>query len=1266
MTWKWGREMDNDDMISGLLQLMASQTIHIGSIADECRKFIKSLKPYRTSETIATFGVLLTFPELQCNCIRLEGLAHLAALYASGTRHPDDAFVRQGFIQLGRTRLGALEDPSEDVFVSNICTSLGNFRILEGVWESAGFYLQRIVNLVEAMPDDPTWDIFRKPMVALLKLSDAVCQRSGLSRNMLGDALPRKAVPAEIKQMRDLARARLYFSNADIQTLGIDPKDLEPFIFDLTKKWSLENQIIGHTLLERSPISREPDGYYVLLPTAISATIRTYVYAHCALGGMKNQFIDAMAREYSELLSKTPLVGESMGAEVEFQQVKGTMLANIRIKVDKGRHLHLLFILDALHGFEETGLIGYDPVSGRSSDVIQLAIDMVYKEVSKQPDFRDGITLIVGCGIGRGAAVGLYGNDREKWSVDHMSVADLYTLSWVPRIKGLILWRIRAGREKLESLGVTLEGINGLLNLIAWVRSLNGHFIPHGEIPDDFIEEGKHAMIAIDQASVRNLRHEVLMGQDVHMELDTVGNWHEVRKEGTPLYPEDAKKPIYVIPVRSPSGSLPIVYVTAKRAWWCELQVPEGTHGHYTYQRWKMVSVWLSRIAPAIEVAFPLLSSGAILWVADFRGDLNDATKEPGPQTFQEVRQLLSVEVNSPRRTVRTIAAANYEKTHFNVENVAERALVDALVDGMILFSGEILDIHKKKDLVDSIVGSASARMTHAFRARDFRDFINHSDVKMPIKSSRTDDGALRLGLGWRVRNRSEGSYIRDKAECISFLNALVENLEDELCSDLRKFNRRQMVTMLLDNLERASVDMSSWEKTSAANMALHERKQEVREVMTNHAFELNALSLDCRVLLEMAICECPVEGAMDPGRLDLTRMMTKAGVIFMFGGWSDAIRWDAMEPTLRVTPLGDVHGNVDYVDQIIDPFGRSAHDRKIDGDIEDYAENLENVDAPGSLEDGPFPEFLPAFEEQAGVALVRVRDFVACIEKMGIDRQAFVFEVRKSELLKRVSIDDTLSPHAAAKAFDLLAFQPRGSWRTVPSGYEERDIQPWRFRRRLSVLRKPLMQITNDDDPLVVIAPGVVVDAWGYTVRNYLKGDFPNRQLKPLMKAWKGKVADENGRSFNEAVAKKLKELGWKVEIEIKPTKLLRMGFDRDYGDVDVLAWNPVSCRVLIIECKDLQYRKTYGEISEQLADFRGQVRLDDGKPDLLLKHLNRVELIRKHAYALKKYIGISEIKEIESHLVFRNPVPLMYALKHMQDKVKLHILDSIDIGVP
>ena len=46
----------------------------------------------------------------------------------------------------------------------------------------------------------------------------------------------------------------------------------------------------------------------------------------------------------------------------------------------------------------------------------------------------------------------------------------------------------------------------------------------------------------------------------------------------------------------------------------------------------------------------------------------------------------------------------------------------------------------------------------------------------------------------------------------------------------------------------------------------------------------------------------------------------------------------------------------------------------------------------------------------------------------------------------------------------------------------------------------------------------------------------------------------------------------------------------DRNYGDVDVLAWKHRQVDLFVIECKDLKLTKTPNEIAEQLDHFSEQ----------------------------------------------------------------------------
>jgi hypothetical protein len=327
---------------------------------------------------------------------------------------------------------------------------------------------------------------------------------------------------------------------------------------------------------------------------------------------------------------------------------------------------------------------------------------------------------------------------------------------------------------------------------------------------------------------------------------------------------------------------------------------------------------------------------------------------------------------------------------------------------------------------------------------------------------------------------------------------------------------------------------------------------------------------------------------------------------------------------------------------------------------VEGYAANLVSAEAEIPVDDVFEAQFLDAWMGEAGATLDDFLSFVAHVEHIAVEQREGFLTLPLSRLQTTALENASLSPATTAAIVAFLSLRSRPKWREVPEGFRDSDRQPWRFRRQLSVLRKPLLQLDGADDPMIAVAPGLLRDAFVYTVRNYHRGDFPLRQLKPKMRSWTGTVRDRAGRLFSDEVAARLCEFGWQTESEVKITKLLRKHFDRDYGDVDVLAWNPASGRVLIIECKDVQYRKIHGEIAEQLADFRGEATAD-GKRDDLRKHLDRVDLVTRHLPAVSKHIGATIPNGVESHLVFKNPVPMEFALKHMAERVAVSIFDRL-----
>jgi hypothetical protein len=1252
------------DEFFGALSFLGIGNVPLRAVADQNRHTLATLGDYDPLRLAASFSGLLTVPDLQSNCIRLEVLVHLSLGLGGGTRKPNANLVAQLFAKLGNGIVGRQEDPAEDVFVSLVRTRRGNFRILEGVWESSGFYLERVINALELIPPGRRYEHIREAVYALLRLSDTICERAKLVRYTLGNTIPQESLSTKLLSCLGSFRRIIRFSDADLKALSISPEHIGEFGFDASTREGLIDEKIGHSTLERYPLAYRNGEIFVLLPTALSAAIRRYVVEQLNTPKLREAFAATLGLTYAKLISETPLLGLSSSAPAQFQKTDAGLLAGASTRVDRGLYINFVFFIDTLDGFEDNGLVGIYPAGDprKLAQEVDQWIDHAYNDVRKMADFRECLTVLVACGIGRAIIDFISDKKRENWRLEFIGASDLLTLSWLPDFKALSLWRLLEAQDRVEELGVTLQNINGLLNMVGWARSLGGHLVPHGDLPDDFADGDRPKFLVIEQNSLLKVRHEVDTCWDAHAVEDIDGHWVLVRKEGEALFEEDRNTPFYVAeeprtPLRWPRS----VYETPARPWWLELQTAPEARGYWAFERTKMLKTWLCRMVPVLEDELHGLPPGPLVWRVKFEGKLGDQEGDRKREFMTFEQAVTTVTAEAAGSSVTLVAAPDFENAIFHPENIAERALVSRAVEGFTKLAGRSLSTAEDEAIVQRIVQNASARQSHAFMARCFRDFVRGSVWRSPITIDADDAALIKLGLGWRQRDRNLGGDIRGKEACTGYLNPVVRLLEDDLCRDLRELDRRSVIMFALTNHESAIYDRDTWNRTAAAAIALHNDKEATLQTIAEHQGEMNAVFQATRLLVEFAICECPLKGARKPGRLDMSRLMAKVLEIASLGGWSDAIYWDAMEPRLRVTALGDIHANVTFQREVLAPYGRAGSDLAVHQNIENYAENLAEPEARDTDASMFAPEFHDALEEQFGVPLDGIRKFIDALENVGIKRRHAILTTKKSRLLESMTNENFVDLPTATILTEYFTFKGRAQWRDLPDGCDERDLFPWRFRRRMSVLRKPLIQLDSAENPTLIVAPGIVRDAIVYMIGNYHRGDFPLRQLSPKMKRWAGESRKRMGREFCVAVAKRLKELGWNVETEVRVTKLLQKGFERDYGDVDVLAWQTDTNRILVVECKDVQHRKTEGEVAEQLADFRGELD-SEGKPDLLLRHLRRIEVISQHAAELTRYVGFRSASRIEGHLVFKNPVPMKFVWERMKTRVTLHLYSELD----
>lgn len=999
---------------------------------------------------------------------------------------------------------------------------------------------------------------------------------------------------------------------------------------------------LQHSPLLDYPLMRFEDRIVFALPTAVSIAVRRLLFGGLIDSGLRREGVALLEDEYKRLLRHRPFFGLGRQPPIFFREAGDCMVAEYAADIESGRFMHFIFILDTLQGFEKDGFASHAPHEPRPNFISE-EITAYRNHLEQSGEVKEGVTVVVSCGIGRssvGLAPLLSPEAAGDWDTVFLSAADAETLTLLQITPQTVL-RICRAQRILARQGVHLFNFNGFPNLFAWVRSLGGHLVDHGNMPDE-MRTSLHLVLPTDM--ILNLRKEKALKVDRHMVSLPNGHMAQVRRLSDSFFADDAAQPLYFDECWSEHYGLRLVYLGEQVNFWCEVR-PSG------YERWKMLWTWLPRIGEALSSQCAMSSPSSLLFQVYFDSQIAVGREAPGVPSANQIANSISVEFDTNTACIAIHVGEAFEHGLADPRNISESMLVQRMVEGALtLLCGEI-DAKSLQNLHHAIVPNADARDAHLFHARQFRDFVRNSLPDSPVVVDPIDEGIDRLGLGWRHRSRDDGPQVDGKEECSVFLSNVVRGIEDDLCADLRTFDRRRVILFALGNHEAAMVRQHRWRTTARANLGLHDSRAAALQTILDKESENNASLLGSRVLVELALCECPTNGGVTPGEIDLARLMSKLLLAIHYGGWSDAIYYDAMQPSLRITPLGDIHGHVDFLTDVAEPFGRMAGEVMLDSAVDRYAHNFEIPETAPAVSDVFDQRFLAAWEAEKGVSIDDWRLFADLLEGIGRAEQKAVFSMRCSQLAERLCGD---LPNWRDIA-DSLTIRPRSSWREVPEGFVEKDLWPWRFRRQLTLVRRPLVQLDAGPNPEFVIVPGLVRDAVSHTVCGYHDGSFSHVQLvSDEMRSWFGTVAQERGHAFCDDVASHVRQCcGWKCESEVPVRRILGGRMSDRFGDIDALCWNAATGHVLLLECKDLHFHKSIGEMAEQVQDFRGKGvgrRRDD-----MRKHIDRTAAIKGDVAALQRYLRLEGELNIESWVVFKHPVPILLSWTEDESGVKV-----------
>lgn len=1194
------------------------------------RRLTKELRQHSVASCAAVVGGLLTVPRFAPYGVRLETLAHLVVAYSRGRRPLSRKRARRWLGRiLAESEAARMEDPPEDVFVSNVHTPQGNYRLFPGGWESAHSNLQQLLDSLLLQSDSGYWVAITEPVESLLRLSDAIADRAGVARWEAPASTTLARPFSRLPNLRSLGH-RVSFSSADLIALGIKLADLRPFILPDSEWSSLRQDRIVESALTRRPLIQAEGLVIGVLPTAISVAARHYLLAQAADCGRLKEVESTLsawqeALLFREILPRVETVQRSVPQpdRVPFGDHRVTIA---QVPLDVAAVALVGLVHDDLADILENGL----------NSMMQLPRQFQQGFVDRVEVLAREHDLVLGCivlgGLGRGASVPVPSlPSHSSLSVIHL--ADFETFALVDDASFLRLAKLIQHEDWLHSQGVAVMNYSGVLNLMAYWTT-EGYSL----VPDDCYLPETTGRILIPSDCLRDLRISARVNRDQHSVRapDTDDQFVTVERL-TPhvFFPSQAQRPIYVALEPLDAGYLAGIVERQDLKIW----VLTSRHDlptilrHQLYGIWESLLKWLDRAADFL----PTVENQMQIATVRIRFENPEAWLRQLSRGSKAALATPIMDVGSSEITVRL--PPGFLRLLDRTANDGERSLLTTVISGLtttIIGTSEIESDEIARRVVDQVMEERSAREIHLFQSRGPTDHLPNPPGPVPRLIQPEDVSVARLGLAWGCLEQKGKSRTVEGDDAQQLLHCCVDELWHRIHKRLLILDRLSIIKLAMQNLEAIYRERQQWRLTARAMLAINETQENALPIAAGRERKRTIAAVSFRVLIEMAAASGNRGKGRSAGWAELDRLSALISTLLGLASHSDAIRGDLAPQMVSVTEAGRLYFDRQYVDIMLRPYSRHLFDRE----YLQNASNYEQYRRPATVHSEMLrsnDEFSTAFKEEFDVSLEGLLEVVGALLDLAADEEELVVRFPRATLQRRVCRARGLPRNEVANALRFLTLPSRNRWDSAPKGYSNADWYPWRFRRRLSISLAPLVALGNRSSDNIIFGANQLVVSVSYRLDGLENGYFPAKHFTTsAMQKYVGDTRRRNGHAFTLEVADLLTTLNWHVETNVEMSSL---GAPAELGDIDVVAWRRDSPRLYIIECKSLIPRGNTYEVVEELLAFKGKAK------DRLGRHVSRVQWLVDNTEALSRYhAGEGERLELSPLFVTNRAVPMRY----------------------
>ena len=1206
-------------------------------------------KKYSRDQTAILVASLTTYPQFQANLLRIERILYSILENCSGQKRLGRGILTRWINSDTSTNRDerVLEDPAEDVFVGNVGTTHGNFRIFLGTWHHNDLYLQTIIDCLDkcGLPESQYKELHRTTF-ALLTLSEAIAERLDLARWSAEPSLPSE--PIALPTTTDL-KARtdaITFSQGDLTKLKVDPSDLQPFILNSQGRTVKEPKTAIATYLEKFPLLATNDQIAVISPHDISPAIRHNIFCILNYHSKIHKIVDETSAYHARCVEQNVFSQFAYQATlIEGLPPEHTTppLVSWLLRYDTSRAIHMVLVNDTLSNISK----GLDSVlEYPSTQMTGLAKFLVStSSYCLSHDWcSEGFTFLIVAGVGRNIALPRCDYPSD-WHWTFIKLYDLLFLSDRHDYSIEQYMKFVRYKHELQVRGIEFPPPHLCDDICLYGLWSNNNYdlTQQGDNVDDY------NLIMASGLYTFEIRKESRMIADRHVAKSTGGVWSRVKRLAINSYFRSRSRiPTYVDLDSLSNQVLSGLTVTQFGPTWlgaigCH---SSGSLREIQFHLWEGILDLLFSIMASVHEKTRPVHDRPIEVRLDF-SQMASATEVFASDTL-EAPVIANSHIDTDNRILQLKFSQEALAKFFSPDDSAEREILKKLLEGLLRLYGQTprdLTESNTDKIYSEMFSEREVRLLHLFSGSLGAHTIGAEwPAVYLIKDEDLSAARRRIAHSGRL-NRYANVRFDTVEECNKFLQDVVEWYWQDTKNSLKELDRGGLIRTLLTLHDSITEDRVRWRIASRSLVAIHGSTEEPIAAARSLERRRTQTALALRTLLEMAVCECRYITAQELPQSTVDELVSGVSLMLTAATHSDEIFTGSVRPPI------EVQGNLSYVMDrksyvsMVDQFTSDHLQSEFLSDVSRYEMWYETHGGDESirrLRDNS-PGIDDALLAEYGLGLEELFDGVRALFAFAIDHGHDVVSSTVAELVDWIKADEEYSVETVRSFLSAFGLCHRKRWEHPPAGFVRNDIWPWRYSRRLSFTFRPVLLDGFDSDHNLYYSSRAVGHSIAILIDRLIEGHLPQEfVVSQAMKSFLGHVDDQKGSEFEDRIADQFGTAGWETRTRVPMSEL---GADGHLGDVDVLAWCG-SGRLMVIECKRLQLARTVKEISETCERFAS-----DGSGQAV-KHSVRVRWIREHPLEVCSVIGLdSNLVRVCPRFVTSVEVPMRYLVELPND---------------